>query len=268
VDTLGAGFATLLCVLVDPATGHVRYASAGHPHALVVGADGATRWLDQGISPPVGAARDLTYREAEDELPPGGALVLYTDGLVERRGQSIDVGLARLAAKAADSPGHASTLAGRLAHSAQEATRPDDVAVLALTRHERDGDALVLRLPAEAESLGALRGRLRRWLEARGAGRSDVADLLLAVGEAASNAVEHPVGSETPAIVLEAHASDGYAEISVRDHGRWNDEPSAEHRGRGMQIIRAIADEGDVQVDRTEQGTTISFRRRLEGRAP
>ena len=270
VDTLGGSFATLLIVLVELESGRIRYSSAGHPPALVVTPDGSTHWLDQGVSAPVGASADLVYREAEDQLPPASALVLYTDGLVERRGESIDAGLARLAAAAADCPGHAGTLAGRLALGASDTARPDDVAVLALSRHQDAGAPLLIRLPAEATSLAPLRDRLRRWLEGEGVERAVAADLLLAAGEAASNAVEHPLAPAPAAIVLDARRTDdGYAEIAVRDHGRWNDEPSAPHRGRGMEIIQAIVGEGgDVRVDRTDGGTTISFRRRLGEEVP
>jgi serine/threonine-protein kinase RsbW len=50
--------------------------------------------------------------------------------------------------------------------------------------------------------------------------------------------------------------------IEVRDHGRWNEEPSEPHRGRGMAIMRAVA--GDVGVERSSAGTTITIMRRLD----
>jgi anti-sigma regulatory factor (Ser/Thr protein kinase) len=218
------------------------------------------------LSPPIGAAREIAYSETEDSLPPGSALVLYTDGLVERRGEPIDDGLGRLAEAAADSPGHAPTLAGRLVWAMPDTARPDDVAVLVLARREAAGEPFVLRLPAEATSLGPLRDRLRRWLDAAGVDRREAADVLLAVGEAASNAVEHPLEPDPAAIVVSLrHAADGAATIEIRDHGRWDDAPSAPHRGRGMQIMRAIA--GDVAVDRSPQGTTVTIHHRRGDRS-
>ena len=107
LDTLGGGFATISLLVVDTAGGELVYANAGHPPPLVVGPDGATHWLDAGLAPPIGAASDVAYREAQDAIPEGGALVLYTDGLVERRNEPIDAGLGRLADAASDSPGHA-----------------------------------------------------------------------------------------------------------------------------------------------------------------
>jgi signal transduction histidine kinase/serine phosphatase RsbU (regulator of sigma subunit)/CheY-like chemotaxis protein len=263
LETLGGGFATLLCAVVDLESGHVRYASAGHPPPLITLPDGSTRWLDGAVSPPIGAWIDTEYREAEDRLPAASALVLYTDGLVERRTEPIDAGLSRLAAAASDSPGSAPTLAAHLVHRMSDAERPDDVAVLVLARLEPAGEPLELRLPAEGTALGALRERLRRWLAGAEVAPADAADLLLAVGEAASNAIEHPVAPYPHAIVVRARRTgDGAAVIQVRDHGRWNEEPSEPHRGRGMAIMRAVA--GDVGVERASDGTTITIMRRLD----
>ncbi len=262
LETLGGGFATLVCLCVDIHTGEVRYANAGHPPPLVIGPDGETRWLDQGLAPPVGAASDIVYRQADDAIPAGGALVLYTDGLVERRGETIDTGLGRLALAAADSPGHAATLAGRLVAAMPSAGRPDDVAVMALSRREAAGEPLVVRLPADATSLGPLRQRLRRWLVAEGFARTDAGDVLLAVGEAASNAIEHPIEPAPAAIVATlSRGGNGETRIEMRDHGGWDTAPSQAHRGRGMHIMRAIAT-GDVAIDRGAEGTTVTLEHR------
>jgi signal transduction histidine kinase/serine phosphatase RsbU (regulator of sigma subunit) len=262
LETLGGGFATLACLFVDTETGALRYANAGHPPPLVVGSDGTTRWLDGGLAPPVGAAREIAFRESEDAIPDDGALVLYTDGLVERRGEPIDTGLRRLAEAAADSPGHAATLVERLVAAMPGSARPDDVAVMALSRREAGGERLVVRLPADATSLAPLRERLRRWLLAEGLDRAAAGDVLLAAGEAASNAVEHPIEPVPPAIVVTlAREGTGVTRVDIRDHGRWDAEPSLPHRGRGMQIMRRISGE-EIEIDRTPHGTTVTIRHR------
>jgi PAS domain S-box-containing protein len=90
------GMATVGLVSVDPGTGELRYAKAGHPPALVVAPDGATTWLDQAVGVPLGAIDDATYEEGTATLSPGSTLVLYTDGLVELRGELLDRGFERL----------------------------------------------------------------------------------------------------------------------------------------------------------------------------
>jgi signal transduction histidine kinase/serine phosphatase RsbU (regulator of sigma subunit)/DNA-binding response OmpR family regulator len=261
LETLGGGFATLACLCVDTESGAVRYANAGHPPPLIAGPDGATRWLEDGLAPPIGAASAITYREAADEIPAGGALVLYTDGLVERRGEPIDSGLERIASAAADSPGHAGTLADRLVAAMSDSARPDDVAVLALARREAAGERLELRLPAVPTSLAPLRERLRRWLRGEGVGRAEVGDILLLVGEAASNAIEHAIEPAPAAIrVSLSRDGEGVTRIEISDHGRWNAAPSTGHRGRGMHIMRALA--GTPAIERTAHGTTVTLHHR------
>ncbi|AEV81276.1 stage II sporulation protein E [Actinoplanes sp. SE50] len=129
---LPADSATLCLFTLDPATGRIRMASAGHlPPLLHV--DGEVRFLS-----PRGALLGLDAperTELELELPPGGTLVLYTDGLIERRDADIDEGLRALAACAADVEpdldAFCSRLLTRLGGSGDQA---DDIAVVALRR--------------------------------------------------------------------------------------------------------------------------------------
>ncbi|MCK0118590.1 SpoIIE family protein phosphatase [Isoptericola sp. S6320L] len=95
--TLPGELATLTVALVDPATGSVENVSLGHPPLLVVSPDGSVRWAPRAGAPPLGLAGDVPPAHRV-EVPRGGALVLYSDGLVERRDESVGDGLARLAA--------------------------------------------------------------------------------------------------------------------------------------------------------------------------
>jgi PAS domain S-box-containing protein len=92
----GVPFATAACAILDPGTGELQYACAGHPPPLVVTADGDPRWLDEGRSAPLTSPRRTGRTEAATVIAPGSLLVLYSDGLVERRGESVGQGLERL----------------------------------------------------------------------------------------------------------------------------------------------------------------------------
>ena len=84
---------TLIYAEVDPDTGVMRFACAGHPPPVLLGADGCPQLQWEGRSPPLGAAFGLERREAELRLDAGARLFMYTDGLVERRDRPIDAGL-------------------------------------------------------------------------------------------------------------------------------------------------------------------------------
>lgn len=128
----GVPFATAACTVLDPATGELRHACAGHPPPLVVAPDGATTWLEGGRSGPLTAPRRAGRSEAVTMMAPGSLLVMYSDGLVERRGESIREGLERLrtvAAALAGAPPE-DACAALLAAVAGGAALRDDVVVL------------------------------------------------------------------------------------------------------------------------------------------
>ncbi|MGZ6695474.1 MAG: SpoIIE family protein phosphatase [Solirubrobacteraceae bacterium] len=92
---------TCLCAIVDAATGTIEFANAGHPPPLLRRADGRVERLAAGLSRPLGVL-EKPYAQARAHLEAGDALLLYTDGLIERRGESIEAGIDRLAAWLAD----------------------------------------------------------------------------------------------------------------------------------------------------------------------
>lgn len=88
--------ATCLLVRVDPGRGTATFASAGHLPPAVFGRDGSAELVDLPVGPPLGTGVG-GYEPATRPLGEGDTLLLFTDGLVERRGEDIDVSLARLA---------------------------------------------------------------------------------------------------------------------------------------------------------------------------
>src|SRR5690606_14941240 len=126
------GFATCACLVIDLATGSLRGASAGHLPPLVgVGNDLAPWWLPPG--PMLGAARASRYEVDAGEWPVDGELVLYTDGVVERRGEPGDAGVARLAAGLdAEHPGRRDW--ATIVRETVGEPRADDACILTATR--------------------------------------------------------------------------------------------------------------------------------------
>ena len=92
----GVDFVTAACVVVDPARGRLSYGSAGHPPPLLIDPDGATRWLDAATAPPIGQIEVDRWFDDRLEIEPGTIVLLYTDGLVERRGVTLAEGMERL----------------------------------------------------------------------------------------------------------------------------------------------------------------------------
>jgi serine phosphatase RsbU (regulator of sigma subunit) len=97
VNILGVSdLTTCLYAIVNPATGAFRWSSAGHLNPLVIEASGEARLLRGDPGPPLGVSDTAEYVERAAQIPPGGSVLIYTDGLVERRSSSISEGLARL----------------------------------------------------------------------------------------------------------------------------------------------------------------------------
>jgi CHASE1-domain containing sensor protein len=131
----GGGYATLLIAVLDPYRGALTYVTAGHPPPIVRHPDGTVDVLRDGRHSVLGvtvAPRAL----GRVRLAPGATLVAYTDGLIERRGTTIDVSVERLAAQVADAGdlGSADALADRLLADNRAPVRSDDVALVVARR--------------------------------------------------------------------------------------------------------------------------------------
>ncbi|MEJ3748353.1 PP2C family protein-serine/threonine phosphatase [Actinomycetes bacterium KLBMP 9797] len=131
-ELLPGELATLCMLRVDPATGRVQMASAGHP-PLLVSVDGKAEFRLL-TAPLLGVAADRP-EDVTFTLPRGGTLVLYTDGLIERRDADIDEGLSALARSAAAVDDDIERFCDRLLTELAAPEIPDDIAVIALRRN-------------------------------------------------------------------------------------------------------------------------------------
>ncbi|MET7670420.1 SpoIIE family protein phosphatase [Micromonospora luteifusca] len=253
-------FATVVCLLFNPRTGRLRYASAGHPSPLLIRGGDVAFLHDRALGPPIGALPGVTYEAVEGELAAGSRLLLYTDGLIEDRQVGIDVALAQLRVDAATPSEHVADLIDAVVERIDARPRRDDVALLALEAAEPNRFAL--RLPADPTRLSVLRKRLEDFLVAHAVDETDVFDLTVAVSEAAANAIEHPVHPAEAVISVEVAIEDRTVTATVRDSGQWRESTGAGFRGRGLALIRAL---GDLTVRRTDEGTEVTLRRQLRG---
>jgi anti-sigma regulatory factor (Ser/Thr protein kinase) len=261
---LVAEMVTLVFLVFDPATCTVRFANAGHPPPLVIG-DGEASYLTDALSPPLGV---ITYpaghTEAVAKLGPGAILVLYTDGLVERRGVSIRDGLARLGREAAGAGADLEALCDHVLRTMVEPPRSDDVAMLALRPVPLTEEPVRIDVPAEPRVLAPLRQTLRRWLAELEADDDDVSSVLIACGEACANAIQHAYGAREGRLQVEFAHAEGTVELAVRDEGRWRP-GSGTGGGLGLPLMRELMDA--MEVEQTADGTVVRMRRRLRAGA-
>lgn len=116
-----------------------------------------------------------------------------------------------------------------------------------------------LEFSATADRLVEVRRALRTWLSDIPVRQTLVDDVILAAGEACTNAVEHGHRGDGGPVEIGASVTDGHIRVVVSDHGSW--QPSAsvadESRGRGLTIMRAVSSEFDVET--TESGTIVTM---------
>jgi serine phosphatase RsbU (regulator of sigma subunit)/anti-sigma regulatory factor (Ser/Thr protein kinase) len=250
--------ATAAILELDQERAELEAVSAGHPPALLLHPDGDAQFLAPLQGLPLGVSADAVYSRGRYPFPVGSALLLYTDGLVERRDESIDAGFLRLrdvglaAAAASGEP-----LAERVyASLIDSASREDDIALLAIESVAL-GRSIEMTLDAHPRVLAGLRSILARWLSTETTASEDqVFDMTLAASEAAANAIEHAYGARRASFDFRAEHTAGVVRITIADRGRWR--PSRPYgRGRGLAIMRALVDSAEIR--RGEGGTTVEL---------
>lgn len=249
-------FATLAYLELDPATGDGAWAAAGHPPMLQVTTDGSAAFLPGDPDPPIGSLGPAGARHHRFRLEPGDALVLYTDGLVERRDVDLGSGLEALRAaveraRTESAPALVDDVTTRLLGGRGPS---DDVCLVAVQRdmvisagpsiesHQPEPRQAPIRwtlraVPTAAfEARTAAREALRTWhLE-------ELTDTLtLVVSELVTNAVTHARSD----VALELCLLDDAVRVAVSDSSHRSPEhqdpgPREEH-GRGVHLVDVLA---------------------------
>jgi CheY-like chemotaxis protein/anti-sigma regulatory factor (Ser/Thr protein kinase) len=255
--------ATLLYMVIDPEAGEARFASAGHPPPLLIDAEGRAEYLEHPYAPPLGVAMHSEYKDTVAAFTPGATILLYTDGVVERRGEALDAGLARLHEAALDGPRALDALCSKLLRLALNGSAPDDAALLAVRCLERSS-RLRLTVPAEPESLGVVRERLERWLGECEAHEDERFAIVVAANEACANSIVHAYGPQRgPTLSLVGSRNTASFTVEVSDTGHWRAPRGS--GGRGLELMRRLMDEVDVAHD--ERGTRVRLRKHRESKA-
>jgi serine phosphatase RsbU (regulator of sigma subunit) len=122
-------FATVLCGLIDIGRHEVTIANAAHPEPLLVDRDGA-RFVSTNVGVPIGVEQRGPYEPVTVSVAAGASLVAFTDGLVERRGEILDVGLERLREAAALNHASIGALLDGLGERMTPDGAADDIAIL------------------------------------------------------------------------------------------------------------------------------------------
>ncbi|MEU6398262.1 ATP-binding SpoIIE family protein phosphatase [Streptomyces cinnamoneus] len=239
--------ATCVYAVHDPNEGLLAYASAGHLPILVRDEHGTVRRAADPTGPPLGTGGWL-HSSGTIALGPGSTAVLYTDGLVERRGEDIDEGVAALERALAGAQGTPSVICDRLMRAlGVDADHDDDVAVMVIQQPARAGADAELFHNAALELLGGIEAAPRARAFAQGVLASwrfpvELCDLgVLAASELVANSLQHG----TPPMRLRLRRTDRRLIIEVTDGDdhlprRRRAEP-ADETGRGISIVATIA---------------------------
>ncbi|MCS0604355.1 SpoIIE family protein phosphatase [Streptomyces sp. LP11] len=243
VDDIAPGhITTCVYAVLNRERSRLRMAMAGHLPPALRAPEGGVRFLDDEIGPPLGVGR-RRYPEQEAELLPGARLLLYTDGLVERRGRHIDEGLRLLRELLAGPVGEIEADCDSWIDALAAGRQDDDIALLYLYRPEdpsRRAVAVARDYPPVSGAVPAARDLVSRTL--REWGLSHLADdLTLITDEMVANAVRH---ARTP-LRVEVRRSGDRVVLEVTDSSteepRLFVSPPGEFGHRGIFLVDAIA---------------------------
>ena len=123
---------------------------------------------------------------------------------------------------------------------------------------DRPSSRRVWEVAATPAQASLMRGLLAEWARTHGASDALVADIVLAVHEAMTNAVRHAYPPDVDAtMTVTATATRGDLALTVADTGQWRVNHSLPHGGRGLHLVHALA--GAVSITRTSRGTTVNM---------
>ena len=250
--------ATCLYAIYDPVARRCTMARAGHPPPAVVSPDGTVEFPDLPVGPPLGLG-GLPFETAELELPEGSHLVLYTDGLIERRDRDIETGLEMLR----DALSHPDRTPEEACTAVLDALLPerpsDDIALIVARTRALEPDRIAdWTVPADPAQVAKIRAavvqRLTGWRLGDLAYRTE-----LILSELITNAIRYATGPIRVRLLCDRSLiCEVYDTSSTSPHLRYA--AATDEGGRGLFLVSQFADRwgtrytSDGKVIWTEQG--------------
>jgi anti-sigma regulatory factor (Ser/Thr protein kinase) len=261
VSAQGTGISSAIAGLYDPGTHVLRYACAGHPPPVLVTSSGVAYVLAGGGTL-LGLGTTAASPERVITLAPGAVFCLYTDGLTEHTHDPVageERLLGTLESMAACSALEPNELHARILG---EGPSIDDCATLVLRRSEESA------APTERYTFSVLpnfarlaRDAARSYAARAGLAPAKVFDVIVAVGEAVANAIEHGDHGPNATFGIELSTVDGDVVVRVESGGHWRTTPSLGERGRGIAIMRACAQHVEIASTMNRTKITLAFAR-------
>jgi serine phosphatase RsbU (regulator of sigma subunit)/anti-sigma regulatory factor (Ser/Thr protein kinase) len=246
---------TCIYAVFDPADRVLRFANAGHLPPIVATPGQGCRVVDGDENPPLGVG-PFNLAQHEVDLASNARVVLYTDGLVERRGEDLELGIKTLVEHLTDLHGPVEGVPEELAAAMLPEGPDDDVAILiARVDPPSAQESLSRRLEPESSAVANARHLVTRYLAARAMPSGVVTEAALATSELVTNALLHG----RPPVDLRLRVEGAEVLVEVRDRATYQPRKQRpgelDEHGRGLQIVSALASRWGTRP--TEHGKAV-----------
>jgi serine phosphatase RsbU (regulator of sigma subunit)/anti-sigma regulatory factor (Ser/Thr protein kinase) len=260
LDTFAASdvdtrYASIALVVVDPIGGTLSSSTAGHPVPIAWGSSSGVAEIVSGRGPALGVNGAMRCQH-QTILPDHTTLVMFTDGLTERRLEHIDSRLDQLAEVIVGHHESVAVLADQILSSMLESSHSDDVALL-VSRLSFDAPVFECRISKVLSELQPMRFNLRNWLRRIGSTCETTEDILVAVGEAVTNAIEHGDQVDERPVFLHATRVRYQCVITIETFDDWvvptegiakNESNPHLQRGRGLLLMQKLMDQVTIEA--------------------
>ena len=257
-----ATIVTAIFGIIDVQSSIITYAVAGHPPPIFASEDGQSLMLP-AIGIPLGVASRLQTGDWTITLAPGSLFALYTDGLIEHS-RNIITGVDELMTAIGS---HVQSNDHSLAQNVIDTIfsrrkNIDDAAMLIFKARREVSERFDFTFSAVALAVPLLRRALSAYAQKLGLGTEQEHAVILCIGEAAANAVEHALCEDKNIGLISVHAHrDGEnLVIEVRNNGRWKAAEQSEERGRGIPIMRSLCNHLEIKTTQNQTVVRLNFK--------